>query len=185
MNSEKYSELKGTHAFLSPSKPSWLNYDEEKLATVYRNFLAVARGTRLHALAAELIDIGQKLPSTRKTLNMYVNDAIGYGMSPEKVLYFSDNCYGTADAISFRDGKLRIHDLKTGVTPAHIEQLKIYAALFCLDNMLIPGDLDMELRLYQSNDILKERVETEDIVRIMDKIVTSDKIIESIKREEK
>lgn len=80
-----------------------------------------------------MYSIGQKLPRLNKTLNAYVNDAIGYKMIPEQILFYSDNCFGTADAIVFRNGLLRIHDLKTGVIPAHMEQLEVYAALFCLE----------------------------------------------------
>jgi hypothetical protein len=34
---------------------------------------------------------------------MYVNDAIGYQMTPEQPIYYSENCVGTADAISFKN----------------------------------------------------------------------------------
>ena len=142
------------------------------------------RGTILHDYAAQSIRLGQKLPKSRKTLNMYVNDAIGYKMTPEQVLYYSDNCFGTADAICFRNNLLRIHDLKTGVIPAHMEQLEIYAALFCLEYKIKPGDIDMELRLYQSGEILYHKPTVEDIAPIMDKIISFDKIINRIKERE-
>lgn len=142
------------------------------------------KGTILHDFAAQCITLGQKLPKSPKTLNMYVNDAIGYKMTPEQVLYFSDNCFGTADAIVFRNGLLRIHDLKTGVTPAHMEQLEIYAALFCLEYKIKPADIEMELRLYQNNEVLCHTPTVEDIVPIIDKIITFDKIINKIKSEE-
>ena len=76
--------------------------------------------------------------------------SIGFKLTPEQVLYYSSNCFGTADAISFKDKFLRIHDLKTGVIPAHVEQLEIYAALFCLEYKVKPQDIGMELRLYQT-----------------------------------
>ena len=139
-------DLVGKHAFLGASKWYWLNYDEEKLVETFRRSLAVERGTRLHALAAELIDLCQKLPDEQLTLNLYVNDAIRYKMRAEQVLYFSDNCFGTADAICFRNKKLRIHDLKTGETPAHMEQLLIYAALFCLEYKVKPGSSSGSIR---------------------------------------
>ena len=115
---------------------------------------------------------------------MYVNDAIGYAMTPEQVLYYSDNCYGTTDAISFRDNFLRIHDLKTGETPAHIEQLEVYAALFCLEYHYKPSDIGIELRLYQFDDVFVETPTPDIIVPIMDRIVTFDKIIDEIKQQE-
>lgn len=180
----KHSNLEGQHAFLGASKYHWINYDESKVATSYSNFLAAQKGTVLHDFAAQCIKLGQKLPKSQKTLNMYVNDAIGFRMIPEQVLYYSDNCFGTADSIIFRNNLLRIHDLKTGITPAHIEQLEIYAALFCLEYKIKPSDIDIELRLYQSDDILVHNPTTEEIVPIMDKIIAFDKIIDKVKQQE-
>ena len=121
---------------------------------------------------------------SKKTLNAYVNDAIGFKMTPEQILFYSDNCFGTADAIAFRGDLLRIHDLKTGAIPAHMEQLEVYAALFCLEYKVKPADIRMELRLYQSDDILVGNPTVEDIAPIMDKIITFDRIINKIKEQE-
>ena len=184
MEFNKHKNLEGCHAFLGASKYHWINYDPDKVAASYRSYLATLKGTELHEFAAKCIQLGQKLPKSKKTLNMYVNDAIGYRMTPEQVLYYSDNCFGTADSISFKDNLLRIHDLKTGITPAHMEQLEIYAALFCLEYKIKPSDIDIELRIYQSDDIMVFNPTVEDIVPIMDKIITSDKIISKIKAEE-
>ena len=98
--------------------------------------------------------------------------------------YYSDNCFGTADAILFRNNFLRIHDLKTGKIPAHMEQLEIYAALFCLEYKVKPGDIEMELRIYQNNEILYHNPTAEDIVPIMDRIITFDKVIKRIREQE-
>lgn len=184
MNFNKHSNLEGQHAFLGASKYHWINYSESKVADAYSSFLAAQKGTQLHEFAAQCIRLGQKLPKSRKTLNMYVNDAIGFKMKPEQILYYSENCFGTADAITFRNGALRIHDLKTGVTPAHIEQLEIYAALFCLEYKVKPADIEMELRLYQSDEILVANPTVEDIGPIMDKIITFDRIISKIREQE-
>lgn len=184
MNFNKHSNLEGQHAFLGASKYHWINYSDEKVAEAYSKFLATQKGTVLHEFAAKCIQLGQKLPKSHKTLNMYVNDAIGYRLTPEQVLYYSENCFGTADAIGFRNGLLRIHDLKTGVIPAHMEQLEIYAALFCLEYKIKPAEIEMELRIYQSDEILYHKPTVEDILPIMDRIITSDKIISKIKAEE-
>lgn len=184
MNFNNHFQLRDKHAFLGASKYHWINYDEDKLVESYNRFQAVQRGTVLHNFAAQCITLGQKLPRSQKTLNMYVNDAIGFKMTPEQVLYYSDNCFGTADAISFRNGMLRIHDLKTGVTPAHMEQLMVYAALFCLEYRTKPSDIEMELRIYQSDEVLCFNPTIEDIAPVMDKIVTFDKLINRMKSEE-
>lgn len=184
MNFNEHSKLRGCHAFLGASSYHWLNYTDEKLVTIYSNLLAKQRGTELHDFAAKAIELGIKLPRTKQTLNMYVNDAIGYRMTPEQVLYYSDNCFGTADAISFKNNFLRIHDLKTGATPAKMEQLLIYAALFCLEYRIKPGDIEIELRIYQNDDYEFCKPTADDILPIMDKIVTFDKLIDKLKYEE-
>lgn len=184
MNFNKHSNLEGQHAFLGASKYHWLNYDEQKIAESYFNHLAKEKGTRLHAFAAECIRLGQKLPRSKKTLNMYVNDAIGFRMIPEQILYYSDNCFGTADAISFRDNFLRIHDFKSGMVLAHMEQLFIYAALFCLEYRIKPSDVNMELRIYQSDDIMIHNPTSDEIDPIIEKIIKFDKIINNIRTEE-
>lgn len=184
MRFNAHTNLVGQHAFLGASKYHWINYDENKVADAYSKFLAVQKGTMLHEFAAQCIKLGQKLPRSQKTLNMYVNDAIGFKMIPEQVLYYSENCFGTADSICFRNGLLRIHDLKTGVIPAHMEQLMIYAALFCLEYKTKPSEIDMELRLYQSDEVMIHNPGPDEILPIIDKIIAFDKIINKIKNEE-
>ena len=184
MNFNQHSNLAGQHAFLGASKYHWINYDDEKVAESYMKFLAVQKGTILHEFAAQCITLGQKLPKSQKTLNMYVNDAIGFKMTPEQILYYSENCFGTADAISFRDGFLRIHDLKTGAIPAKMEQLLIYAALFCLEYRIKPGEIGMELRIYQNDQVVYDTPTPDKIAPIMDRIITSDKIISKIRERE-
>lgn len=189
MNYNKHSNLEGAHAFLGASKYHWINYDESKIAESYYNFMAIQNGTEMHELAKMLIQKRTKLPKSTKTLNAYVNDAIGYRMKPEQILYYSDNCFGTTDAISsldsvFKTNVLRIHDLKTGVTKAHIEQLRIYAALFCLEYKVKPVDISIQLRIYQSDSVFGEESDPVDILKITDSIISFDKVIAKIKSEE-
>lgn len=176
-----HPNLEGAHAFLSPSKYAWVAYDDEKLESVYANWRASQRGTELHELAAKLINLGVKLPKANKTLNLYVNDGIGFRMSTEVCLFYSINAFGTADTISFRNNFLRIHDLKNGRTPASIKQLEIYTALFCLEYGFNPRDIEIELRLYQLDEVLVENPDPEDILFIMERIVKFDKRINEIK----
>ena len=187
MNFVKHLKLEGLHAPFSASQSSWLRYDDEKALEVYRNKKASEMGTRLHAWAKETIDLGIKQPRSKKTLYAYVNDAIGFKMSTEVVLYYSDYFFGTADAISFRDGMLRIHDLKTGKSgkiESHIEQLEVYAALFCLEYKGKPGEINMELRLYKQDEVLIHKPTAEDILPIMDKIIHLNKMLEAYDTEE-
>lgn len=208
MNFLDHSKIKGSHAMLGASKFAWLNYTPDKLATVYFNSYAQTIGTIIHDLACKLIKDKMKIgPEDRNllifhlrenrvpefvisnldidfmlmNLGLYVNDAIQLDMTPEVILYYSDNCFGTADAISFNRKKLRIHDLKSGVTEAHWEQLQIYAALFCLEYKVKPKDIKIELRLYQNCEPLIFEPAPEDIMAICDKIVQSNNIIEELK----
>lgn len=180
----KHSNLEGLHAPFGASQSAWLRYDDEKILATYNNMKAKEMGTRLHAWAKETIDLGIKQPRSKKTIYAYVNDAIGYKMDTEVVLFYSPRFFGTADAICFRNGTLRIHDLKTGVTKVHMEQLMIYAALFCLEYKIKPTDIEIELRIYQSDEVLYHNPPAEDIKSIMDRIIYLDKMLERLDCEE-
>ena len=178
----EHSRLEGQHAFLSASQYHWINYDEEKLITRYSRTQAAQRGTELHDIASRLIKMGVRLPKTNKALNRYVNDAIGFKMQTEQVLYYSENCFGTADTISFRKNLLRIHDYKSGQTRASINQLLVYDALFCLEYNYKPVEIEIENRIYQvDEDPCIYIPEPEEITYIMDKIVSFDKRIDILK----
>ena len=182
----KHSKLEGLHSPFSASQSSWLRYDDNKAIEVYLNKKASVMGTRLHAWAKDTIDLRIKQPRSKKTLYAYVNDAIGFKMDTEVVLFYSERFFGTADAISFRDNFLRIHDLKTGKTGKiedHMEQLEIYAALFCLEYRIKPGDIQMELRVYKNDEVLVHNPTAENILPIMDKIIHLDKLLEQIEEE--
>lgn len=183
MKFNNHHQLEGLHAPFSASQSHWLRYDDEKVMEVYANKKAAQLGSRLHAWAAETISLGIKQPKSKKTLYSYVNDAIGFKMDTEVVLFYSERFFGTADAICFRNGKLRIHDLKTGKTPVHMEQLMVYAALFCLEYRLKPGEIEIELRIYQNDEIIYHEPEADEIAPIMDKIIHIDKMLEKMDEE--
>lgn len=195
MGFRRHPELEGQHAFLSASKYSWLRYDREKLLSVFRKHRNAQVGTRKHELAKELIELGIKLQATSKTLNMYVNDSIGWRMEVEKVLAYSYYIFGTVDAIKFSklprtqeyiefkemgyENVLRINDLKTGETPSGFDQLLIYAALFFLEYKEDPASTLIELRIYQNDDIELLVPSTSDIIEIMDHIKFCDEVLEA------
>lgn len=178
MNWKQYSKLTNTHAFLSPSRHYWLNYTDEKLLESYKNHQRIALGTRLHALASELIQLARLQPQTADSFNAFVNDGIGYGMSSEVILYYSPRCYGTADAIKYEDDVLRIHDLKTGKTPGSMKQLLIYAALFCLDYQVDALDLKgIFLRIYQNEEVIEMEPRPQEIFEVSRRIIYLDKVL--------
>ena len=174
----KHTNLEGLHAPFGASKSSWLRYNDEKAIEVLKNLQAKELGTRLHQWAKDTIDLKIKQPRSNKTISAYVNDAIGFKMDTEVVLFYSDYFFGTADAICFRNNFLRIHDLKTGTTPVKMEQLLIYAALFCLEYKVKPGEIEVELRIYQNDDVLVHNPTADEILPIMDQIVHLNKILE-------
>ena len=176
----RHTNLEGLHAPFGASKSSWLRYDDKKAIETYQNMRASEMGTILHQWASDTIKLGIKQPRSKKTIYAYINDAIGFKMETEVVLFYSERFFGTADAISFRNNMLRIHDLKTGTKPVKMEQLEIYAALFCLEYKIKPGEIDMELRIYQNDDVFVHNPTAEDILPIMDKIVHLNKILENI-----
>jgi hypothetical protein len=180
-----HSDLRDRHAFLSPSNYHWVNYNDEKLEARFFASMAAQRGSDLHNLAHEAIRLGVKLSRSNKSLSTYVNDAIGFKMNCEQPLFYSENCFGTADTISYRRGKLRIHDLKTGITPTSEHQLEVYAALFCLEYGIDPFEIVIELRIYQRDEIRSFLPFPETILQIMDKIIFFDKQIEQMKVSER
>lgn len=197
-------KLKNTHALFSPSTGGWEKYDANRLQERYYTSFAADIGTAIHEEAMwhiskrvpvkaaakgelklelykrpnipdDVIDVLDFDPIFKNYMS-YVNDAIGFRMDPEVILYSSDLCYGTADAISFRDNFLRIHDLKTGVTPGHIEQLFKYAAVFCFEYKVDPRKIQTELRIYQLNDILVANPTADEIMPYIDQITRINKL---------
>lgn len=195
----------GSHALFSPSQPAWRNDQtaEDVLARYYRSLASVI-GTAVHEEARDCIITNTKYTKneakkaiTKKLLTYkpyiprgafdadflapnfvnYVNDAIGYMMVPEKALVYSEWCAGTADAIIFDEDKkiLRIHDLKTGTTPAKFEQLESYAALFFLEYGtrlgVKVGECQIELRIYQAGEVVEEYPTAEEILPVMDSMI--------------
>lgn len=176
-----HSDLRDRHAFLSPSNYHWLNYTAQKLEARFYTVVSARRGTDIHRLAHEAIRLGVKLSRGEQALSTYVNDAIKYKMLCEQPLFYSDNCFGTADTINFYRKMLRIHDLKTGITTTSFKQLMVYAAIFCLEYSIDPFEIETELRIYQRDDIRVYVPSPEEIVAIMDKIVDFDQQIDEIK----
>lgn len=114
----------------------------------------------------------------------YIKDANGFRLDPEVDLKYTDDFYGTADAILYKKGEfLRIHDLKTGTTPASLRQLEIYAAFCCLEYNIDPSTIDIELRIYQNEEILVGNPSGEVINELMNQIRRTKIIFEKIKKE--
>lgn len=181
MRFKQHYGVEGKHAFLGASKYHWVNYDIEKMERIFENQFASILGSRKHVWAAEAIRLGLRQQKNNKTLNAYINDAIGFRMTPEVVLFFNEDFFGTADAISFSKGVLRIHDLKTGIHPGNINQLKIYFVLFCLEYKVNPYDIEMIGRIYQSDEILEFIGDPKEIRDLMEKAKLFTKRIEEMR----
>lgn len=181
MRFNQHSDLQGKHAFLSPSNYHWLNYTVQKLEARYASWKSARRGTDLHAFAHEAIRLGVNLSEEHESLSIYVRDALGYEMQCEQSLFYSDNCFGTADTIAFDGNILRIHDLKTGIVATSFHQLEVYAAIFCLEYCVDPGDIEIELRIYQRDDVRVHVPFVETILEIMETIIRFDQQVEEMK----
>lgn len=184
MEFNRHYELRDRHAFLSPSQYAWIRYTDEHLEERFIKSVAARKGTELHQLAHDMIKHKIQAVRNKKSFNMYVNDAIGFRMTPEQPLYYSENCFGTADALSFRKNLLKISDLKTGDSKASVDQLLVYSALFCLEYKFKPFDIEYDLRIYQSDEIQTFIVDPGDVAHIMDRIITFDKYLTQWKSEE-
>ena len=195
----KHSDLEGKHALLGASKHSWINYDDEQLMRAYVNSFATTVGTLVHDYARDKIFYRQQMEDNCSEKNAlllhllkndipyrvipldqifynllpYVNDAIGYKMTPEQVLYYNEYSFGTADCISYSRNILRIHDLKTGSNPASMDQLMIYAAWFFLEYKKEVNfqKSRTELRLYQNNEVIVHTPSNQEIAGMMDRVV--------------
>jgi uncharacterized protein DUF2800 len=184
MSFVKNTKLIGQHAYLSPSTYHWLDYDEDKLRRVFFEKQLARRGDELHTYAQRAIDLKILQADNGTTLSMYINDAIGFRMEAEVPLYYSDDCFGTCDAIGFRDMTLRIHDLKTGVKPASMKQLLIYAAIFFFEYALSPKDVKVILRIYQNDAIEEFLPDLTDIVSVMSRVKTQAALIAYLREED-
>jgi len=199
----KHEKLEGKHAFLGASTYHWLRWDDETLEKRYYGQYAQMMGTVIHELAETLIMNKIKLAKSDKKLiditlatagvprgaysaedilmNLlpFVNDAIGFRMEAEVILYYSQSCFGTTDTIVFDEFNkiLRIHDFKNGKTPSKMDQLLIYAALFCLEYKKKPFDFDTELRIYQNGEIMIFNPDPMEIEGVMSLIISKNKSI--------
>lgn len=183
MNFKRHSNLAGEHAFLSPSYYHWINYSPDRLVQRWYTYQAALLGTVHHAYAAE--QIAQRIVQDGDSLlDRYINECITFRMTPEVVLFYSENCFGTADAIAFQRNILRVSDLKTGVSPTSVHQLEVYTALFCLEYEVDPYDIKIELRIYQGDEVRLYDGDPDDIIAIQKKIIIFDHRLNQLKREE-
>lgn len=180
---KNHKNIEGQHAMFGASKYAWVNYDEQKLIQTYYSIQQAKKGTELHEYAAMAIRLGQRCPKSNKTICRYINDGISFQMTPEQPLFYSENFFGTADCISFHDDLLRIHDLKTGIIPAKMTQLEIYATFFCLEYHIKPSDIEMELRIYQNDEVVIHNPDPDSIVELMDKTIEFDRVLTRLKTE--
>lgn len=206
MQWNNHKELEGKHAFMGASNYHWTNYDDRTFEARYYSQFSQTIGTVVHKIAHDCIVSRTKLNKhdihlieltlwqafipkdaydpgiILENLMAFVNDAIGFHMSSEILLFYNMFCFGTTDAIGYyeRERVLRIHDLKNGSTPADMRQLYIYAALFCLEYKVDPKKLNLiECRLYQNMEVLIDQPSGDTIREYMDKIENRSDLIKT------
>lgn len=201
----RHYKLEGQHAgILGASRPTWALEEDEQFRQRVLSYYASTIGTLMHGIAKKYISHKFKMHKYDKSsvvldlldsgipdciidildfdsmfinLMTYINDCVSYGMDAEILLYYSDNCFGTTDAIGYFDRSkcLRVHDLKTGKTQAKIEQLLVYAALFCLEYKVKPEELnEIELRIYQLCEVLVHKPSSDEVRYFMNRIQQRD-----------
>lgn len=177
------------HRFASANIKAYESYDEEKLDDIHKGFRNFVRGrylglddtSKTGPLAFTILDNMRYVPEESwVSVAQFINDGCQYKMNSEQPLWYSDNAFGTTDAISFYRNKLRIHDLKTGDNPAKMLQLELYAALFCLEYRKQPEQIKMELAIYQFGEITRQVPDPKDIRDLMDLIIEDDAILISM-----
>jgi len=173
------------HAFLSPSKVHWINYDLDKLKRVYEGYKRTIEGTRIHEFAEHCINLGVYLQSDGQALSSFVNDALDLNMDSEVHLYYSQFVFGKVDAMAYKNKTLYIFDLKTGRGKPKYSQLDIYAALFCLSSKKHPEEITIICRVYQGDDVVEWSPEPGEIIRIMNVIIEASEFLEFLEAEEK
>jgi hypothetical protein len=144
---------------------------------------AALEGMEQHRYAAIAIEEREVQDNETTTVGMYINQCIQYRMHSEVVLYYSPNAFGTVDAIAFRYRRLRISDLKTGVSRTSEHQLEVYTAIFCLEYEIDPFSIDIELRIYQDNGVRSYIGDPYFIRGIMDKIIRFDGLLNKLREE--
>lgn len=162
-----------------------LFHKKTSVKTIYQEIESYIASTHLDYKTEDITDLGWTYIKHLDTISNeaiatvkdYINDGVSMRMNVEEVIYYSDYFFGTSDTLLFKNNKLVIHDLKTGMTQPHMEQLMIYAALFCLQHKVAPGTIEMELVIYQNADKEFYYPGADEILPIMDKIVTIDKAL--------
>jgi hypothetical protein len=156
---------------------------KEGVESAIYNKYRVGEDAKTAEYGRTLIDNVGKLPKeVFETAKYYINDGISFHMSVEQPLYYSIYIFGTADTISYREDThhLQIHDYKSGERAAHMDQLMVYAGLFCLEYEIKPRDIKTELRIYQSGEIVTHEPDTDELQAIISTIVETNRILERI-----
>ena len=124
----KHRSLEGTHAYLSPSQHSWLNYSDDKMREVYENQLMKQRlreiAEQRRSAGANRAQVSAPVPATQRTTSSARQSAAS--SSPAKLGTYTvksgDTLIGISRKIygSPRYYKL-IADANKGVIPANMQ----------------------------------------------------------------
>lgn len=177
-----------SHQIILGSKPSGIREVERGVKThIYEKYMVDTSKTYDPRVGSIFIDHLRYLPGEAYlSVKMFVCDSIGFRMESEQKLSVSKVIEGTADAVRFypKDNLLRISDLKTGSRPAKIEQVFIYAALYCYENRLDPLKTNFEARIYQNGEIYIEQPTGEEIKSLLNTILHINEVVSKFERGE-
>lgn len=177
-----------SHQIILGSKPSGIREVERGVKThIYEKYMVDTSKTYDPRVGSIFLDHLRYLPGEAYlSVKMFVCDSIGFRMESEQKLSVSKVIEGTADAVRFypKDNLLRISDLKTGSRPAKIEQVFIYAALYCYENRLDPLKTNFEARIYQNGEIYIEQPTGEEIKSLLNTILHINEVVSKFERGE-
>lgn len=177
-----------SHQIILGSKPSGIREVERGVKThIYEKYMVDTSKAYDPRVGSIFLDHLRYLPGEAYlSVKMFVCDSIGFRMESEQKLSVSKVIEGTADAVRFypKDNLLRISDLKTGSRPAKIEQVFIYAALYCYENRLDPLKTNFEARIYQNGEIYIEQPTGEEIKSLLNTILHINEVVSKFERGE-
>lgn len=177
-----------SHQIILGSKPSGIREVERGVKThIYEKYMVDTSKVYDPRVGSIFLDHLRYLPGEAYlSVKMFVCDSIGFRMESEQKLSVSKVIEGTADAVRFypKDNLLRISDLKTGSRPAKIEQVFIYAALYCYENRLDPLKTNFEARIYQNGEIYIEQPTGEEIKSLLNTILHINEVVSKFERGE-
>lgn len=177
-----------SHQIILSSKPSGIREVERGVKThIYEKYMVETSKCYDPEVGSTFLEHLRYLPGDAfLSAKLFICDSIGFRMESEQKLSVSKIIEGTADAVRYypKENLLRVSDLKTGSRPAKIEQVFVYAALYCYENRLDPLKTNFETRIYQNGEVYIEHPSGDVISNALNISLHLDEVVEKFRRGE-